>query len=64
MLSPVQVDHHLFPMIPRHKLGELHTLVESFCKVRGGQATGCERRTVSSRLSSLLGGCGLSRSTT
>ena len=28
-----QVDHHLFPMIPRHKLGQLHTLVEAFCKV-------------------------------
>lgn len=27
-----QVDHHLFPMIPRHKLGKLHGLVESFCK--------------------------------
>ncbi len=29
------MDHHLFPMIPRHKLGELHKLVESFCKEHG-----------------------------
>lgn len=27
-----QVDHHLFPMIPRHNLAKVHTLVESFCK--------------------------------
>lgn len=27
-----QVDHHLFPMIPRHNLGKVHELVESFCK--------------------------------
>merc|ERR1711966_64603 len=27
-----QVDHHLFPMIPRHNLKKTHDLVESFCK--------------------------------
>eukprot|EP00752_Nemacystus_decipiens_P011765 g10441.t1 len=27
-----QVDHHLFPQIPRHNLRKVHTLVESFCK--------------------------------
>jgi fatty acid desaturase len=27
-----QVDHHLFPMIPRHNLKQVHVLVESFCK--------------------------------
>lgn len=27
-----QVDHHLFPMIPRHNLKKVHALVESFCK--------------------------------
>jgi len=27
-----QVDHHLFPMMPRHNLGKAHKLVESFCK--------------------------------
>lgn len=27
-----QVDHHLFPMIPRHNLREVHTLVARFCK--------------------------------
>eukprot|EP00640_Fibrocapsa_japonica_P001772 CAMPEP_0113936246 /NCGR_PEP_ID=MMETSP1339-20121228/3192_1 /TAXON_ID=94617 /ORGANISM="Fibrocapsa japonica" /LENGTH=462 /DNA_ID=CAMNT_0000938653 /DNA_START=79 /DNA_END=1467 /DNA_ORIENTATION=- /assembly_acc=CAM_ASM_000762 len=27
-----QVDHHLFPMIPRHNLKKVHGLVESFCK--------------------------------
>jgi len=27
-----QVDHHLFPMIPRHNLPKVHVLVESFCK--------------------------------
>lgn len=27
-----QVDHHLFPMIPRHNLAYVHTLVVSFCK--------------------------------
>ena len=30
-----QVDHHLFPMIPRHNLGKVHKLVESFCKEHG-----------------------------
>jgi hypothetical protein len=37
-----QVDHHLFPSIPRHNLGKLHVLVESFCKVSlvyGGDST-------------------------
>lgn len=27
-----QVDHHLFPMLPRHNLKQVHALVESFCK--------------------------------
>ena len=27
-----QVDHHLFPTLPRHNLGQVHELVESFCK--------------------------------
>merc|ERR1712238_617922 len=27
-----QVDHHLFPMIPRHNLAKTHSLVKSFCK--------------------------------
>jgi len=27
-----QVDHHLFPLVPRHRLGKVHELVESFCK--------------------------------
>jgi len=27
-----QVDHHLFPMIPRHNLPKVHELVKSFCK--------------------------------
>ncbi|GKY95815.1 hypothetical protein MPSEU_000542200 [Mayamaea pseudoterrestris] len=30
-----QVDHHLFPGIPRHNLKRAHTLVESFCKEWG-----------------------------
>ena len=30
-----QVDHHLFPMLPRHNLPKVHTLVESFCKDQG-----------------------------
>jgi hypothetical protein len=30
-----QVDHHLFPTIPRHNLRKTHTLVESFCKEWG-----------------------------
>jgi len=27
-----QVEHHLFPMMPRHNLKETHILVKSFCK--------------------------------
>jgi fatty acid desaturase len=27
-----QVDHHLFPSLPRHNLGKVHKLVEQFCK--------------------------------
>jgi fatty acid desaturase len=27
-----QVDHHLFPSLPRNNLGKAHALVESFCK--------------------------------
>ena len=30
-----QVDHHLFPMMPRHNLARCHKLVESFCKEWG-----------------------------
>jgi len=30
-----QVDHHLFPMMPRHNLKKTHDLVESFCKEWG-----------------------------
>lgn len=30
-----QVDHHLFPMLPRHNLKQVHQLVESFCKEQG-----------------------------
>jgi len=30
-----QVDHHLFPMIPRHNLTQCHELVVSFCKEWG-----------------------------
>jgi len=30
-----QVDHHLFPMLPRHNLKKVHALVESFCKEQG-----------------------------
>jgi len=30
-----QVDHHLFPMMPRHNLKKTHALVESFCKEWG-----------------------------
>ena len=26
-----QVDHHLFPMLPRHNLGKVHKLVHQFC---------------------------------
>lgn len=32
-----QVDHHLFPMMPRHNLAKTHTLIESFCKEWGVQ---------------------------
>merc|ERR1711988_1171085 len=32
-----QVDHHLFPMMPRHNLKKCHDLVESFCKEWGVQ---------------------------
>jgi len=30
-----QVEHHLFPMLPRHNLGKVHSLVASFCKEQG-----------------------------
>merc|ERR1711879_1040515 len=30
-----QVDHHLFPMMPRHNLARAHVLVQSFCKEWG-----------------------------
>jgi len=30
-----QVDHHLFPGLPRHNLKKTHALVESFCKEWG-----------------------------
>eukprot|EP00747_Dinoflagellata_sp_TGD_P144359 gnl/TRDRNA2_/TRDRNA2_176483_c0_seq1.p1 gnl/TRDRNA2_/TRDRNA2_176483_c0~~gnl/TRDRNA2_/TRDRNA2_176483_c0_seq1.p1 ORF type:complete len:533 (+),score=91.49 gnl/TRDRNA2_/TRDRNA2_176483_c0_seq1:108-1601(+) len=30
-----QVDHHLFPMMPRHHLKQSHELVKSFCKEWG-----------------------------
>ena len=30
-----QVDHHLFPSIPRHNLPKVHQLVASFCKEYG-----------------------------
>lgn len=30
-----QVDHHLFPSLPRHSLRKAHALVESFCKEWG-----------------------------
>lgn len=30
-----QVEHHLFPMMPRHNLAKAHTLVVSFCKEWG-----------------------------
>lgn len=30
-----QVDHHLFPMMPRHNLPKTHILIESFCKEWG-----------------------------
>jgi fatty acid desaturase len=30
-----QVEHHLFPTMPRHNLAKCHTLVDSFCKKWG-----------------------------
>ena len=30
-----QVDHHLFPSLPRHNLKKVHELVASFCKQQG-----------------------------
>jgi len=30
-----QVEHHLFPTMPRHNLAKCHTLVDSFCKKEG-----------------------------
>jgi len=30
-----QVDHHLFPSLPRHNLGKVNALVKSFCKEHG-----------------------------
>jgi fatty acid desaturase/predicted heme/steroid binding protein len=30
-----QVDHHLFPSLPRHNLKKVHELVKSFCKDQG-----------------------------
>jgi len=30
-----QVDHHLFPMLPRHNLRQVNALVKSFCKEQG-----------------------------
>mmetsp|Transcript_1762 Transcript_1762/g.2766 ORF Transcript_1762/g.2766 Transcript_1762/m.2766 type:complete len:469 (+) Transcript_1762:73-1479(+) len=30
-----QVDHHLFPSLPRHNLKKAHELVTSFCKAEG-----------------------------
>jgi len=30
-----QVDHHLFPLMPRHNLPKAHKLIESFCKEWG-----------------------------
>jgi len=30
-----QVDHHLFPMMPRNNIKKCHKLVESFCKEWG-----------------------------
>jgi acyl-lipid Delta6-acetylenase / acyl-lipid (9-3)-desaturase len=32
-----QVDHHLFPTLPRHNLKKCHALVKSFCKEWGVQ---------------------------
>jgi acyl-lipid Delta6-acetylenase / acyl-lipid (9-3)-desaturase len=36
-----QVDHHLFPSIPRHNLPKVHALVASFCKANGVQYHEC-----------------------
>jgi fatty acid desaturase/predicted heme/steroid binding protein len=30
-----QVEHHLFPMVPRHNLAKVHQLVVAFCKEQG-----------------------------
>jgi len=30
-----QVEHHLFPMVPRHNLGKVHELVVKFCRDQG-----------------------------
>lgn len=30
-----QVEHHLFPSLPRHNLGKVHKVVEQFCKEQG-----------------------------
>ena len=30
-----QIEHHLFPTIPRNKLGEAQQIVKAFCKERG-----------------------------
>lgn len=30
-----QVEHHLFPMVPRHHLAKVHELVTAFCKEQG-----------------------------
>jgi len=30
-----QVEHHLFPSLPRHHLGTVHKLVVAFCKENG-----------------------------
>lgn len=27
-----QVDHHLFPQLPRHNLPKVHEMIEAFCK--------------------------------
>lgn len=36
-----QVDHHLFPSIPRHNLPKVHALVASFCREHGVQYHEC-----------------------
>jgi len=30
-----QVDHHLFPMMPRHNMDKCHPVIASFCKKWG-----------------------------